>query len=98
MNAQLLFPNMRLFSPIAACLVVAQALGQEPTLPKPPGNEDYLKFALRQEGDVERGRALFLDEQRLACSMCHSVDGKSSKAGPDLFAVGDKFGRREIIE
>ncbi len=40
---------------------------------------------------------MFSDEQRLACSKCHSVDRKSDKAGPDLFAVGDKFGRRELI-
>ena len=26
------------------------------------------------------------------------MDGTAGKAGPDLFAVGDKFGRREIIE
>jgi len=25
------------------------------------------------------------------------VDGSSSKAGPDLFAVGDKFPRRDLI-
>ena len=83
---------------VATCLISAAALSQKPLLPKPPTAEDYLKFALRQEGDVARGRTLFADEQRLACSKCHSVDGTSNKAGPDLFAVGDKFGRREIIE
>jgi putative heme-binding domain-containing protein len=29
---------------------------------------------------------------------CHSVDGHANKAGPDLFAVGDKFGRGDIID
>jgi putative heme-binding domain-containing protein len=98
MNVQLLILNLRLLPALVAGLVVAQALGQEAALPKPPGNEDYLKFALREEGDVDRGKALFMDEQRLACSKCHSLDGQGSKAGPDLFAAGDKFGRREIID
>src|SRR5262249_4843061 len=30
-------------------------------------------------------------------SKCHSVDGTASKAGPDLFAAGDKFPRPELI-
>jgi hypothetical protein len=41
---------------------------------------------------------LFNDEQKLACSKCHSVDGRANKAGPDLFAVGDKFGRQDIVD
>jgi putative heme-binding domain-containing protein len=40
---------------------------------------------------------LFNDEKRTACVKCHSVDGSASKAGPDLFAAGDKFPRRELI-
>src|SRR5438445_13380997 len=51
-----------------------------------------------REGDAARGKAIFFDERRTACSRCHSVDGKGGRAGPDLFALGDKFGRREIIE
>jgi putative heme-binding domain-containing protein len=45
-----------------------------------------------------RGAKLFVDEQKLACVKCHSVDGSASKAGPDLFAVGDKFGRRDLVD
>jgi putative heme-binding domain-containing protein len=53
---------------------------------------------MTHQGDAERGKALFNTEQRLACSRCHSVDGKGAKAGPDLFSIGDKLGRRELIE
>ena len=60
--------------------------------------EEYLHAALAHEGDPLRGKALFSDAQRLACSRCHSEDGNGGMAGPDLFGVGDKFGRREIIE
>lgn len=64
----------------------------------PPAPDQFLKFALAKEGDPARGADLFRSEQRLACSRCHTVDGSASHAGPDLFAVGDKFGRRELIQ
>ncbi|MSU62051.1 MAG: c-type cytochrome [Pedosphaera sp.] len=74
---------------------------QAPPTAVPAGGfsqEDYRKHALTREGDVARGARLFADEQKLACSKCHSIDGRASKAGPDLFAVGDKFGRRDLVE
>jgi putative heme-binding domain-containing protein len=63
-----------------------------------PGLDAYRKYALTHEGDVARGARLFADDPKLACSKCHSVDGRASKAGPDLFAVGDKFGRRDLVD
>src|SRR5213075_2790779 len=54
--------------------------------------------AMTHQGDVERGKSLFFEEQRLGCSKCHTIDGKASLAGPDLMTIGDKFGRRELIE
>ena len=58
---------------------------------------EYRDYAMGHDGIAARGRELFLDEQRAACAKCHSVDGSSGKAGPDLYAVGDKFPRRELI-
>jgi putative heme-binding domain-containing protein len=49
------------------------------------------------EGVVARGKELFNNEQKTMCARCHSVDGTSSKAGPDLAFTGDKFPRRELI-
>ncbi len=63
-----------------------------------PDLDTYRRHSLTHEGNVERGKKLFNDEQKLGCSKCHSVDGSASKAGPDLFAVGDAFGRRDIVE
>jgi len=71
---------------------VAQAPSRTPSL------DAYRKHAQTREGDVTRGARLFADEQRLACSKCHSVDGRATKAGPDLFAAGDAFGRRDLVE
>jgi len=63
-----------------------------------PTLDAYRKYALTHEGDVARGAKLFADEQKLACAKCHSIDGRAGKAGPDLFAVGDKFGRRDLVD
>src|SRR5262245_7675364 len=63
-----------------------------------PSKEDFRRDAMLREGDAQRGKELFQAEQRTSCSRCHSVDGTASKAGPDLFAVGDKFPRRDLID
>ena len=59
---------------------------------------EYRQFAMQNEGDAAQGGKLFADEQRLGCSKCHSVDGRGSKAGPDLATVGDQFARRDLID
>lgn len=73
------------------------AVVQERSLAQGHRPEDYRQHALRHEGDAGRGRALF-HEARLLCANCHSVDGSAAKAGPDLFAAGDAFGRRDLID
>jgi putative heme-binding domain-containing protein len=96
------FLSRILLAPVA-CLALAfpfrAADAPAPTAPPDPARQlrEYRDYALNREGNPARGRELFNDEQRLACAKCHSVDGTSSKAGPDLFAVGDKFPRRELI-
>ncbi len=49
-------------------------------------------------GDTNRGAALFANDQKLGCAKCHSLSGKADKAGPDLSAIGDKFGRRDLVD
>ena len=60
--------------------------------------KEYRRFALLYEGDPLRGKELFVKKETTLCSQCHNIDSKGGMAGPDLFAVGDKFGRREIID
>ena len=87
------------FAPVgAAGFIVIVSLLPIPAAGAPPIKDHYRNPALIREGDAVRGKALFFAEQRTGCSRCHGVDGQGGKAGPDLFAVGDKFGRREIIE
>lgn len=57
----------------------------------------YAAYAAGHEGDAGKGRALFADLTRTACSQCHTVDGSGSKAGPDLSGIGDKFERGSLV-
>src|ERR1043166_3941336 len=93
-----------MFLRIVYVLVVWALLGtgaraaESPATPpnsRPP--KDYLDFAMRNDGNVNRGKELFFSETKASCFKCHSVDGSASKAGPDLFAAGEKFPRRDLI-
>src|ERR1051326_6390319 len=93
----------RWLSPIAFALALAfTAWGAEPATGNPSADparplREYRDFALGHDGNVARGRELFNDEQRAACVKCHSVDGSSGKAGPDLWSIGDRFPRQALI-
>src|SRR4051812_19665161 len=76
----------------------AVAMVAQPLPDGPPGSQAwYRKFAMMNQGDADAGKALFNDAKKLACSNCHTTDGKGGRAGPDLFAIGDKFGRDDLI-
>ena len=86
---------------LAFALILSSRAAQRPA-PSPQSDparqlREYRDVAMGRDGDAARGRELFFSEQRAACVKCHSVDGSSGKAGPDLFAVGDKFPRQELI-
>ena len=97
------FRHLPVFVLIVACAGSAQRTGwAQPPPSTSPGNgpslENYRKYALTHDGDAANGARLFADEQKLACTKCHSVDGRGGKAGPDLLAAGDKFGRGDLID
>ena len=85
--------------PITAALVLTTQAQPDPNANRSSTNpEDYRRFALSQQADATRGQTLFFNEAKLACSKCHSVDGKAGKAGPDLYAIGDKYPRPDLIQ
>jgi putative heme-binding domain-containing protein len=96
---------MRNAAALKICFVLASiisARGAQPAVPSPTATpvrplREYRDFAMVHDGNALRGRELFASEQRAACVKCHSVDGSSVKAGPDLFAAGDKLPRLELI-
>ena len=63
-----------------------------------PALRPYRDAATRREGNVARGREIFLQAEKSGCVLCHSVDGSNAKAGPDLASVGDALGRAELVE
>ncbi len=95
------YPGMRLAAMLS--LAPLSALSQSPATapsasrPPAPALRAYVDFAMQNQGNAAKGRELFASEQKALCAMCHSVDGTSSKAGPDLSFVGEKFPRRELI-
>ena|SRR5579884_1507715 len=83
---------------VSVCLMAWLTAGAGPATAAAPSKEQYRSYAMTHQGDPSRGKALFFDPQRIACGACHSVNGKGGKVGPDLSAVGDKFGRSDIVE
>src|SRR5579859_2052136 len=63
---------------------VAGAPTTQPSKSSAGTRQQYQSFALTHQGDAAHGKSLFEDEQRLACTKCHTTDGKAAKAGPDL--------------
>lgn len=76
----------------------AEPPAQNPSTDPIPQLRQYRDFAMGRAGEAGRGRELFNNGQRALCAMCHSVDGTSDKAGPDLSTIGDKFPRRGLVD
>ncbi|HEX4792394.1 MAG TPA: PQQ-dependent sugar dehydrogenase [Humisphaera sp.] len=76
---------------------IASAADPSPTT-RPASRDKYRAYAMIHQGDAAAGKALFVQAQKIACSLCHTTDGAGGKAGPDLFAIGDKYGRDDLIE
>lgn len=84
---------------VLVLFVGGEAAGAEPDASASAQSfREYRDFALAHAGVAERGHDLFHNPQRTQCAACHSVDGTSDKAGPDLSSIGDKFARRELID
>ena len=101
MQAAQLKPSARHFLAYLLALALFDAAERSSAAETPARSrslDEFRQYALTHEGNVLRGARLFADEQKLACSKCHSIDGSASKAGPDLFAAGDKFGRGDLVD
>lgn len=48
-------------------------------------------------GDPARGQSVF-ESDAAGCKKCHNLSGGERRAGPDLGAVGDKFGREQLVQ
>ncbi len=55
-----------------------------------------VKTSAKTTGDAAHGKALFYGDGN--CSMCHMVEGKGGRMGPDLTGVGGSRTREAMIE
>jgi cytochrome c oxidase cbb3-type subunit III len=55
-----------------------------------------VKATAKSAGDAARGKGLFYGDGN--CSLCHMVEGKGGRLGPELTAVGGSRTREAIIE
>ena len=61
-------------------------------------HEKLTQTALAQSGNVERGRAVFLNAEKSLCLKCHRVGDKGEQIGPELTGIGARFGRVYLVE
>jgi putative heme-binding domain-containing protein len=59
--------------------------------------EAYRLAALERPGDSQHGRRLFSDLKGLACIKCHAAEKQGGNIGPELYTVGAKYPREELI-
>jgi putative heme-binding domain-containing protein len=52
--------------------------------------------AAMESGDAGRGKKVF-ESKEAACTKCHVISGDERKAGPNLFVIGDKYSREQMI-
>ena len=55
-----------------------------------------MKASAKSAGDAARGKQLFYGDSN--CSVCHMVEGKGGRFGPDLTGVGGSRTREALIE
>jgi putative heme-binding domain-containing protein len=54
-----------------------------------------VETGLKSKRDYDRGRSLFASTQ---CFACHRFENQGGAVGPDLTAVGGRFGPRDLLE
>jgi len=52
---------------------------------------------LLASGDAKRGQQLFASE-KTKCALCHQINGKGGKIGPDLSNIGNNRHSRDLLE
>jgi putative heme-binding domain-containing protein len=57
--------------------------------------EEVFAAALKEKGDVERGRRLFLKQ---GCILCHTISPQDTPKGPPLYEAGTRYKRDELLE
>ena len=82
--------------PAAMAAIRARAATVLPAAARTPGTTPNLRTLERDfQGDAAAGRKVF--ETDGTCAACHSLGGQK-KLGPDLSAIGEKFGKQGLLK
>jgi putative heme-binding domain-containing protein len=70
----------------------------EALLDQKAGGEPWKKYAgALAEGNVERGRNIFFQNQTAQCIRCHAYDDMGGNAGPALDNIGKTLSKQELL-
>ena len=61
-------------------------------------HERLIAYALRNPGQVDRGREVFKNAEKSTCVRCHRLGPEGGRIGPDLTGIGSRFSRIHLIE
>ena len=53
---------------------------------------------LQLDGDIKRGKHLFLEQTGVQCKSCHRIGDRGAAVGPDLNQIGKKYSRSQLLE
>ena len=81
-------------APLVARLV--QPNWKPQSRPQPDELDSWMK-RLRADGDPAAGERIFFHGRAAKCFICHQVDGRGGKLGPDLSAAG-RLSPRRLVE
>jgi putative heme-binding domain-containing protein len=65
---------------------------------KPAGDSVAVYGEALYGGNADRGRELFFNHPGAQCVRCHAVKGEGGEVGPALSNVGDRLGRKQLLE
>jgi putative membrane-bound dehydrogenase-like protein len=63
-----------------------------------PTDVERIAELVRTKGDPRNGRALYLNNQALACINCHRLEGVGGNVGPDLTRVWETHSLAKVME
>jgi putative membrane-bound dehydrogenase-like protein len=83
---------------VAAQVLRLAHITSPPDEQKPPATDlaDWNKL-LEQPGDAASGRRLFFSPIGARCSVCHQVESRGGRIGPDLTLIGRTNSRERVI-
>jgi putative heme-binding domain-containing protein len=61
-------------------------------------HERLAQYALQNNGNVDRGREIFLNAEKSLCLKCHRLESQGGSIGPELSGIGSRFSRIHLIE